>query len=343
MAEWIAEASLRPFNTFGIDAKAGSLLHLTSYEEVDFALSSYVPDQTLILGGGSNVLFLGDWPGAVWLIGFQGIECIQENDQQVWVRVGAGVNWHQWVLHTIEKGWGGLENLSLIPGKVGAAPMQNIGAYGVEVGGRIASVDCVHLSTGKKVTLAGSDCGFGYRTSFFKTDWKNQYLILSVTFVLDKFPQVQTTYGAIQEALRTVGISPEQATIRQVSDAIIGIRQSKLPDPWVIGNAGSFFKNPIVPDVQAQALKAEFPAMVQFPDAPGWTKLAAGWLIEQAGWKGYRLGDAGVHAQQALVLVNHGQASGAEIFDLSCQIQASIMKKFGVVLEREVNLVGQPN
>ena len=341
MGEWITEASLRPFNTFGLEVKANVLLHLTNAEDLDMALATYMPEQTLILGGGSNVLFLDDWRGAVWLVGFQGIEVLRENDRQVWIEVGAGVNWHQWVLHTIQHGWGGLENLSLIPGKVGAAPMQNIGAYGVEVGERIARVDCVELQTGKRITFQGADCGFGYRTSFFKTDWKNRYLILSVTFVLDKFPVVHTGYGAIQDALRASVVDPQAANIRQVSDAIIAIRQSKLPDPWVIGNAGSFFKNPMVPERQAAALKEKFPDMVQYPESPGSTKLAAGWLIEKAGWKGFRKGDAGVHAQQALVLVNHGNATGREIYDLSCDIQTSVFNQFGVELEREVNIVGR--
>ncbi len=267
----------------------------------------------------------------------KGIELIKEDNRHVYVRAGAGENWHQFVMHCIRRDWAGVENLSLIPGNVGASPMQNIGAYGVEVKEVFDELEAFHLKEKKVYTFNVNDCEFGYRESVFKRKLKDQFVILNVTFRLNKKPVFHTSYGAVEEELRRMGI--EKLSISAISQAIINIRTSKLPDPAVIGNAGSFFKNPQISQSKFNNLKKEFPAMVGYENADGTVKLAAGWLIEQCGWKGYRKGDAGCHAKQALVLVNYGHASGKEIYDLSEEILKSVKKKFSVELEREVNII----
>lgn len=328
---------LKDLNTFGVAANARYYAAFDSIASLNDILSKYPGQPLLILGGGSNVLLTKDFEGLVLKNDIRGIRKVSEDAEFVYIRAGAGENWHQFVLHTIEQGWGGLENLSLIPGCVGASPMQNIGAYGVEIKDVFEQLTAFHLNERSNYTFRAQACEFGYRESVFKRKYKGQFVIADVTFRLRKQPVLNTSYGAIAAELKARGI--EHPTIRDVSDVVISIRQSKLPDPKETGNAGSFFKNPSVTIPQFDALKKQYPDIVAYLNPDGTMKLAAGWLIEQAGWKGYRQGDAGVHARQALVLVNHGQATGAEIVALSEQIIASIKEKFGVELEREVNIV----
>jgi UDP-N-acetylmuramate dehydrogenase len=332
-------ADLKPFNTFGVSVRAAALAEFSSIAELRalLALDELNGSPRLVLGGGSNVLFTRDWPGVVLRNVIQGIEVLEETDTHVRVRSGAGVVWHEFVLHCVAKGWGGIENLSLIPGKVGAAPMQNIGAYGVEIKDTFDHLEALNVETGEVVRFDRAACAFGYRESFFKREGKDRFIILSVAFKLNKQPVLNTSYGNIKHELEKRNITAP--TLRDVSDAVIHIRRSKLPDPAVIGNAGSFFKNPVVPAAEADRLKAIIPDLVTFPAPSGKMKLAAGQLIEKAGWKGYRADDHGVHKDQALVLVNYGRATGAEVWDLSGRIVESIREKYGVELEREVNII----
>jgi len=337
--EILENASLKAFNTFGIEAKAAKMARFSSAADLreifsDEALK-FMP--RLILGGGSNLLLTSDFDGLVLKNEVPGIELIKEDDQYFYVKSGAGENWHEFVMHCIENGWAGLENLSLIPGNVGASPMQNIGAYGVEVKDRFHELEAFNLQTLETEIFDAEACQFGYRESVFKRKLKDKYIIVSVTFRLFKTPQLNTTYGAIQGELNSLGIT--EPTIEDVSRAVVNIRSSKLPDPKVIGNAGSFFKNPVVPEAVYRKLVDENPSMPFYPAPDGQYKLAAGWLIEKSGWKGFLRGNHGVHAKQALVLVNHGGATGKQIYDLSTEILADVKKKFGVELEREVNIV----
>ncbi len=328
--------SLLPYNTFRIDCRAKYFAKFSSQQELSSFLSfSY--EKLLLLGGGSNILFTQNFDGLVLKNEMKGIEKIAEDDDFIYVKAGAGENWHQFVLSCISNGWAGVENLSLIPGCVGASPMQNIGAYGVEIKDVFHTLTAFHVADKQEVVFSLADCEFAYRESVFKRKFKNQFVITSVTYRLRKTPVFTTSYGAIEKELQAMGV--QELSITAVAKAVIHIRSSKLPDPVVIGNAGSFFKNPSVPKEMFEKLKEEFPAIVGYDNQDGTTKLAAGWLIEQAGWKGYRSGYAGVHTQQALVLVNYGKAHGEEILKLSERIIESIRKKFGVVLEREVNLV----
>jgi UDP-N-acetylmuramate dehydrogenase len=332
--------SLRPFNTFGIDAKARYFADFSSVEELQQLLkegpaASGIPN--MILGGGSNILLTRDYDGIVLKNRIGGIEVVSEDDAYVYVKAGAGVSWHSFVMDCIEHERAGLENLSLIPGNVGASPMQNIGAYGVEIKDSFHSLEAYHLHDHTLVTFDNAACQFGYRESIFKRGYKGQFAIVSVTFKLNKNPHYNTSYGAIEEELKRMGIT--QLSIRSISQAVINIRSSKLPDPKEIGNAGSFFKNPTVAADVYERLKAAYPNVVAYPVDGGLYKLAAGWLIEQTGWKGRREGDAGVHAKQALVLVNYGGATGEQIYNLSQQVLDSVKEKFGVDLEREVNII----
>ena len=296
-----------------------------------------------VLGGGSNILFTGDYSGLVLKNEIMGIAKVKEDDDSITLSVGAGENWHQFVLHCIKNGWGGIENLSLIPGCVGASPMQNIGAYGVEISSVFQELKAYHFKEKTNYTFAAKDCGFGYRDSVFKRKYKDQFVILNVSFRLSKKPVFDTSYGALEQELEKMGV--KELSIKAISDAVIRIRSSKLPDPNVIGNAGSFFKNPSIQSDQFESLQKQFPGIVGYPNTDGTVKLAAGWLIEHSGptdhmsWKGYRMGDAGVHEKQALVLVNYGNARGGEVLELSEHIQESISKKFEILLEREVNIV----
>lgn len=336
--------ALKPYNTFGIDVKARYFSSFSSVEELEELLSfqakqvSSVSKLTpLFLGGGSNILFSKDYDGLVLKNNIRGIEELTEDEEHVYVRSGAGEDWHQFVLYCLGRDWAGLENLSLIPGNVGAAPIQNIGAYGVELAEVFWNLEAYHLHDKKIHTFTETDCEFGYRDSSFKNKKKGQFVILNVCFRLRKDPIFHTSYGSLHEELDRMGI--KKLTIQAVSQAVINIRSSKLPDPAVIGNAGSFFKNPTITVAEFEDLKQKFPAIVGYETLSGSVKLAAAWLIEQCGWKGFRRGDAGCHEKQALVLVNYGNASGAEILALSEEIQQSVFKKFGITLEREVNIV----
>ena len=329
--------SLRHYNTFAIDAKARLFNRFSSVEELEECLMLYSQYPVFILGGGSNILFTKDYTGVVLKNEIKGIEVQHEDAEHVYVKTGAGENWHQFVLHCINHNWAGVENLSLIPGNVGASPIQNIGAYGVELDNVFWSLEAFHLAEKRIHTFTMADCEFGYRDSVFKNSYKDQFAILSVTFQLRKKPIFHVSYGAITEELEKMGV--KELSIKAVSQAVINIRSSKLPDPKDIPNAGSFFKNPEVEIARYEDLKSKFPGIIAYPFTKMTVKLAAGWMIEQCGWKGYRKGDAGCHAKQALVLVNYGNAKGNEIYDLSEEILQSVNNKFGVLLHREVNLV----
>jgi UDP-N-acetylmuramate dehydrogenase len=335
--------SLKPFCSFGIEARARYFASFANWDELQAILSRSTAGAVYILGGGSNLLFTRDFDGLVLKNEITGIEELHEDNEYVYIRAGAGQNWHQFVLYCIERNWAGLENLSLIPGNVGASPMQNIGAYGVELEDIFWDLEAWHIKDRKLVTFTRNDCGFGYRDSVFKQKFKDQFVILNVTYQLRKKPRFNTSYGAIEQELEKMGV--KELSIKSISDAVIRIRSSKLPDPKLTGNAGSFFKNPSVSAEKFDQLRMHFPGIVAYPNADGSFKLAAGWLIEQTGpipgvsWKGFRRGDAGCHDKQALVLVNYGQASGMEIFNLSEEIILSVRLKYGVDLEREVNII----
>lgn len=267
----------------------------------------------------------------------KGLHTLSETDEEVLVSIGAGENWHQFVLWCVERGFGGVENLALIPGTVGAAPMQNIGAYGVELKEVFHSLEAYEIKSGKLATFYKEDCKFGYRYSVFKGGLKDKYVITKVNFKLKKKPEFNISYGNLKDTLDQMGV--EELTLKNVSQAVINIRQSKLPDPMDIGNAGSFFKNPVIEKLHFEALEAQFPEIKSYPVDVDSVKVPAGWLIEQAGWKGYRYGDIGVHENQALVLVNHGTGRGRDIFKLSNDILKSVQNKFGIDLEREVNVI----
>lgn len=335
----LSGVSLRKYNTFGIDVKAAYFASFDSADRLNrllvWARQAQVP--VMVLGGGSNVLFTHDFAGLILKNEIQGIEELHEESEAVFVRAGAGVVWQEFVEYALAKGWGGVENLSLIPGSVGAAPMQNIGAYGVELESAFWNLEAFHVKEEKVYTFTRTDCEFGYRESAFKRKWKDQFIILTVTFRLSKSPALHTSYGAIREELERMKITVPD--IRSVSQAVINIRRSKLPDPRETGNAGSFFKNPSIPADQFEKLRQQHPGMVGYKNPDGSMKLAAGWLIEQCGWKGYREGDAGCHPKQALVLVNYGQATGKQIYDLSEKILLSVKETFNVQLEREVNIL----
>jgi UDP-N-acetylmuramate dehydrogenase len=335
----IENCSVKPYNTFGIEAKARYFARVSTMDELTEAL--YHPAvlglPVLILGGGSNILFTKDFDGFVIKIELKGITVDQQDEGSVWVTGCAGEDWDNFVAWCVERGYAGLENLSLIPGVVGTCPVQNIGAYGVEVKDTIDHLTAFDKLSGKVCILTNEDCHFGYRDSIFKYECKGRYIILSVTFRLLLNPVFHTQYGAIGAELALIGIS--ELTISAIRTAVISIRRRKLPDPHIIGNAGSFFKNPTVAGFLYEKLHQAFPSMVAFELPNGSFKLAAGWLIEQCGWKGYRIGDAGVHAHQALVLVNYGKATGNQILSLANEMQASVKEKFGIVLEMEVNMI----
>ncbi|WP_313376369.1 UDP-N-acetylmuramate dehydrogenase [Chishuiella sp.] len=331
--------SLKLYNTFGIEAKAKYFAEVSSVQDLKnilaFRRESNLP--ILFIGGGSNILFVNDFPGIVLKLNLKGIDILNEDEEYVYVHAQGSENWHQFVQWTLMQDFGGLENLSLIPGNVGTAPMQNIGAYGVEVKDYITEVQTLDLDTGKERTFKNEDCNFGYRESIFKNELKGQYVLVGVTFKLTKHNHVlHIDYGAIKSELEQEQvISP---TIQDISAAVIRIRESKLPDPSQIGNSGSFFKNPVITDAEFDEIIKNNPDISYYKTDSG-VKLAAGWLIEHAGWKGKRFGDAGVHDKQALVLVNYGNATGKEIYNLSQQIIDDVQSKFGVTLTREVNII----
>ena len=328
--------SLKKLNSFGIDVSAKYFAAFKNTNELSEILNE-TKENRLILGGGSNILVTKNFNGIVLKNEIDGIEIIKENDQHVYVKAGAGVGWHRFVLYCIENNFAGSENLSLIPGSVGASPMQNIGAYGVEIEDIFYSLEAFHIIDKKIVSFTKSDCEFGYRESVFKNKLKGEFVITSVIFKLNKSPIFNTSYGAIETELQKMGV--HTPSIKAISDAVISIRKSKLPDPKVIGNAGSFFKNPTLRNDQFEALKKQFPLIVGYPVGEGETKLAAGWLIEKCGFKGYRKGDAGCHKKQALVLVNYGNATGEEILQISEKIISAVKQLFNITLQREVNIV----
>ena len=327
--------SLKSLNTFGINASAKLFALFSSVNDLGEILEN-TNEPLLILGGGSNILFTKNYDGLILKNQITGIEKISEDDKYIYLKAGAGVGWHEFVLFCINNQYAGVENLSLIPGSVGASPMQNIGAYGVEIKDVFYELEAYGINDKKLVTFSKNDCAFGYRESIFKKKYKGQFVIISVTFRLNKIPVYNTSYGAIETELEKMGI--QTPSIRAISDAVISIRKSKLPDPKQIANAGSFFKNPTIKSLQFTNLQKDFPAIVGYAIGENETKLAAGWLIEQCGWKGYRKNDAGCHEKQALVLVNFGNANGEEILQLSQQIINSVKAKFNVLLEKEVNV-----
>ena len=322
--------NIKQLNTFGIDCQA-ELLHKVVHQD-DFRKLSSDRDRLFILGGGSNVLFIDEITPDILLIDNKGIS-YEEQDDHVLVTAQAGIVWHELVVDTLKQGLSGLENLALIPGKVGAAPIQNIGAYGVELRDRFVSLTAYHFESRSFVKFKPSECQFGYRDSFFKTAEGREYCIWDVTLKLDKTFRPTLTYGGLTDLANHKNISANL-----VFETVCHLRRSKLPDPAVTGNAGSFFKNPVVSSAQYEHLNREFPHIVAYPFENNW-KLAAGWLIDQAGLKGYRKGDAGIHDKQALVLVNHAHATGRQLIDMAKHAQASVVEKFAVKLEPEVNLI----
>ncbi|MBX8576225.1 UDP-N-acetylmuramate dehydrogenase [Pseudomonas cichorii] len=329
--------SLKPFNTFGVDVQAQLFAEARDDQEVRQALAYSVEHDVplLVIGGGSNLLLTNDVQALVLRMASRGIRIIKEDCAQGIIEAEAGEPWHPFVQSCLQLGFSGLENLSLIPGTVGAAPMQNIGAYGVEIKDVFHSLTALDRQSGELREFFLEDCRFGYRDSVFKQQ-PDRWLILRVRFTLQRAPSLHLEYGPVRQRLDDMGI--KEPSPFDVSRAICAIRSEKLPDPAVLGNAGSFFKNPLVTAGQSEAIKRNYPGVVGYPQADGRVKLAAGWLIEQAGWKGFREGDAGVHALQSLVLVNHGQATGLQLLSLARRIQADIVERFGVELEMEPNL-----
>lgn len=331
--------SLKNHHTFHLDVYASYKADITSVEDLEdlYGMPKFKTRKKMVLGGGSNVLFLRNYLGVVLKMAIQGIKVEEEGSEDVLVSFGAGEDWHQCVLWTVEKGFGGIENLSLIPGTMGAAPMQNIGAYGVELKEVFHSLEAYEVKTGRRIRFYNEDCKFGYRYSVFKGPQKDKYIITKVYLRLRKKPVFNISYGNLKKTLDEMGV--EKLTLKTVSQAVINIRQAKLPDPAQIGNAGSFFKNPLVESEYFEALQAAFEDIPGYKVDEDFTKLPAAWLIDRCGWKGKRIGNVGVHDKQALVLVNYGGGKGQEILDLSREIQKTVFKTFGVHLEPEVNVV----
>ncbi len=331
--------SLKPYNTFSIDVSARAFVIATDEDEMFEILSAdeLKPYPKFILGGGSNLLFTKDYEGLVVKNSVPGIEIIQEDESSAIVEAGAGVNWNELVNYCVDRNLGGIENLALIPGTVGAAPIQNIGAYGEELSETFHSLRGFYTDTVKPGIFYKGDCRFGYRSSIFKNELKNRFVVTKVQLMLNKNPEVRTGYGNIRDELEKTGKS--SFSIKDVRDAVVKIRQEKLPDPAVIGNAGSFFKNPEIRREQYNLLKENFPDIKAYPMDNGNIKLPAAWLIDRAGWKGYRKGNTGTHIRQALVIVNYGNASGDEILHFAKEIKRSVYEKFEVILEEEVNII----
>lgn len=329
---------LQKYNTFRIAAYGKYFSIFSSADELAEVLKINTAETKLILGGGSNILFTKNFDGFVLKNEIPGITVVNEDAENIYVRAGAGVSWHSFVIFCVNNNFAGVENLSLIPGNVGASPMQNIGAYGVEIKDVFYELEAFHLKENIIQKFKPQDCNFGYRDSVFKNKYKDQFAILSVTYRLKKNPDYNISYGAIEEELKKMKV--ENLSIKAISDAVISIRTSKLPDPALIGNAGSFFKNPVIDQQKLDLVKEKLKEMnLPFYKNGESYKIPAGWLIEQCGWKGFRKGDAGCYSKQALVLVNYGNAAGKEIYDLSEEIKISVKEKFGIELEREVNII----
>ncbi len=338
MIRFIENYSLLPHNTFRVKANAKYFFEFTELEEIEIFLQSnktWKDENIMMLGEGSNILFIKDYNGLVIHPNIRGVQLVKEDRQNMWMEVGAGENWDEFVQYCVDTELGGIENLSFIPGAVGAAPVQNIGAYGQEVANVVTKVKGYDLYNQRFVEYSNEECQFSYRNSTFKSKLKNQFIILSVVFRLEKFPEFNLNYKKLEQKVTEHG----EINLQNIRQAVINIRTEKLPDVNAIGSAGSFFKNLVVDVATAENIETEYKEMPNFKADEGKVKLAAGWLIEKAGWKGFREGDLGVHEKQALVIVNFGNATGIEIYNLSEKIKKSVFKKFGVELEREVNCV----
>jgi len=338
MIRFKQDFSLKKYNTFGLDVSTGNFFEFTEAEDLPEFLCyfrSWQQMPLLFLGGGSNLLFRSNFEGLVIHANVPGIRLLQEDRNSVWLEAGAGENWDRFVSWCVNYQYGGIENLSLIPGNVGAVPVQNIGAYGVEIENFVVSVKGFDLMTFRFREIPAAECRFAYRNSIFKNELKDKFVVTSVIFRLEKFPEYQLHYGDLKVEVEKLG----GESLQHIREAVISIRSRKLPDPEILGNAGSFFKNPVVRNEHAQQLKLANPDMPVYAAGDGLSKLAAGWLIEQCGWKGYREGDAGVHQQQALVIVNHGKATGEQLLSLSSKISKSVLERFSVELEPEVLVV----
>lgn len=336
MIEIKKDVSLKAFNTFGVDVKTGYLANANRPEKLLFTLNyaSYNQLPIRILGGGSNVLFTSDFEGITIQPSIPGISIIDDQSNEVIVKVGAGVNWDSLVAWSVERNLGGIENLSMIPGSVGASPIQNIGAYGVEVKDSIVKVEGINISSRKPFELYAAECRFGYRDSIFKNELKEKVVITYVWFKLLKNPRLVTHYGNIEDMIAKIG----ERNVRTVREAVISIRRSKLPDPAELGNAGSFFKNPVVDTAVLESIRRKHENVPTYAVSETFVKIPAGWLIERCGWKGKRIGNCGVHKDQALIIVNYGNATGREILTLAEQIRKSVLDEFGIAIEMEVNV-----
>lgn len=331
--------SLKPYNTFGVDVCTHYFSRIKSKQDIIHLIKDELQyyNKYLIIGGGSNILLCNDFDGLVILNEIEGVELAKEDDEFIWIKSYSGTKWHDLVLYCVNNNYGGIENLSLIPGTVGAAPMQNIGAYGSEIKDTFIQLEAIDLKTSETIIFDKETCAFGYRESIFKKEAKGKYFIYSVLFKLSKKPEVNSTYGDIQKTLLQKGII--QPSIKDISDAVIEIRQSKLPDPKELGNAGSFFKNPEVEKSIAEKIQQDFPSMPKYDLPNGKIKIPAAWLIEQCGWKGKQIGQTGNHAKQALVIVNYGHANGNEIWQHALNVQKSVQSTFDILLEPEVNII----
>lgn len=328
--------SLRELNSFGVDVSARRFAEFSDRAELVGLLDSLATgEKWMILGGGNNVLFTGDYDGTVLHPVCRDITQVSDDGRTVRVRAGAGVEWDDFVAWAVRNGLGGVENLSSIPGYVGAAPVQNIGAYGAEAKDTIESVECLLTDTRETVTLSNAECRFGYRDSIFKRELKGRAVILAVRFVLTRDPQFRLRYGDVSQQVEALG----GVSLENIRQAVIAIRSNKLPDPKVLGNAGSFFKNPVVPQTLADSLTEKYPDMPRYAAGEGRVKLAAGWLIDRCGWRGARRGPVGIHERQALVVVNHGGATGADIVNLAHAVRRDVLERFGVTIDMEVNLI----
>ncbi|HLN21920.1 MAG TPA: UDP-N-acetylmuramate dehydrogenase [Bacteroidales bacterium] len=331
------DVSLKKYNTFGLDYKAERIIHLVSEKETSVLLSEDYEwkEKFLTIGGGSNLLFTGDFKGTLLHPVIMGIDIIEDQSGDVIVSAGSGIVWDDLVKWTVENGFSGLENLSLIPGNVGASPVQNIGAYGVEVSDIIEKVDTVRVDNGEPRSFDNSECGFRYRYSIFKGEEKGRFVVTRIFFRLRRNPVYRLDYGSLREEVNKLG----DVNLLNIRRSVINIRRNKLPDPEITGNAGSFFKNPVVPEELAEELSRNYPGMPVYNEKPGYKKIAAGWLIEQCGWKGKRIGETGTYGKQALIIINYGNATGSEIFEFSENIRRSVLSKFSIELEREVEVV----
>lgn len=331
--------SLKSLNTFNLDVSTKQYVKLFSVSDaIELIVSGQLKEVSyFILGGGSNVLFTQDFNGLIIQVEFKGIEIIAETDQFIQIKVGAGEVWANLVEYSVNNNWGGIENLALIPGNAGASPIQNIGAYGTELKDVFISLNAINIETGKLKKFTNDQCQFDYRYSVFKGDLKGKYLISDITLELSKRPIVNLSYNALKKEFQNQDLT--KLKIQDVYNKVVQVREAKLPDPKVFGNAGSFFKNPVISAAQLESLVLEHPELIYFPHKPNQVKLAAAWLIDQCGWKGEKIGDAGVHKNQALVLVNYGNAKGAEIIALAENIKKSVIEKFGISLEFEINVI----